>query len=234
LNILLIDTATNTEIVAASSGNIVSDQTRKVDVSHSATLLESIDRAVKGIGIELSDLNVIGVGIGPGSFTGIRIALTTARMFAQVFELPLIGIKTHLIYALSAVGNANPGENILIAFDAKKDRVFGALYKMNEKDLYPDEIIEPGDYQIGYLLDNIRNKKKSVLIGDGCEKYYNEIKSGLPGHILFKNFQPSGEIICKLTGDIYSQDPELYRDFNRIIPFYSRKSDAEIMKYNKK
>jgi tRNA threonylcarbamoyladenosine biosynthesis protein TsaB len=230
LNILIIDTATKIEIVAASAGNAFSDQTKLINESHSITLFESIDLALKEIKIELKDINVIGVGIGPGSFTGIRIAVTIARMFSQIFNLPLVGIKTHLMYAASVDDNATTGENILIAFDAKKSRVFGALYKKEKDDLNPMEMVQPGDYSIDYLLSRINPGEKTILIGDGCEKYYSDIESRIKERELLTKFRPSGKIICGLVEKIYLENPDNYNDLNKVLPFYSRRTDAEIMK----
>lgn len=217
------------EIVAASTDKAVSDQTKKINTSHSVTFFESIDLALKEVNIELKDINLIGVGIGPGSFTGIRIAVTTARMFAQLFEIPLVGVKTHLMYASSAVDAIKPGENILIAFDAKKARVFGALYTKGEE-LNPVELVKPGDYSIEYLLKNINSTRKTLLIGDGCEKYYTEIKSKISLHDPLFDYKPVGKNICDLVRNIYLTHPDNYRDLNNVVPFYSRKSDAEIIK----
>ncbi|MBN2402422.1 MAG: tRNA (adenosine(37)-N6)-threonylcarbamoyltransferase complex dimerization subunit type 1 TsaB [Spirochaetes bacterium] len=230
MNILAIDTATKIEIAAASSENVFSDQTKAVNVSHSIMLFNNIDLALKEAKIELNDINVIGVGIGPGSFTGIRIAVATARMFSQVFDLPLVGIKTHLMYAASVNEKANAGENILIAFDAKKSRVFGALYKKGEDDLKPVAIIEPGDYTIEYLVNSIIPEKKTILIGDGCGKYYTEIKSQVKEHELLPYFMPSGKTICRLIKKVYLENPDNYSDLNNVLPFYARRTDAEIMK----
>jgi tRNA threonylcarbamoyladenosine biosynthesis protein TsaB len=230
LNILVIDTATKIEIAAASSGSAFSDKINTVSVSHSITLFDSIDLALKEIQLQLKDINVIGVGIGPGSFTGIRIAVTTARMFSQIFNLPLIGIKTHLMYAASVCDKAKTGENILIAFDAKKGRVFGALYKKEKDYLNPSEIVEPGDYSIEYLLNFVNLKEKTILIGDGCEKYNTEIIPRIQDHELLSKFIPSGKTICGLVEKIYLENSGNYSDLNHVLPFYARRSDAEILK----
>ncbi len=228
MNILTIDTATAVEMVAASSGSKVSDETREVGVSHSITLFESMDNALNELGIAIKDIDLVGVGIGPGSFTGIRIAVTTARMLAQLLGAPLVGIKTHLFYAASV--KADIDDNILIAFDAKKGRVFGALYRRGPQELSPVEIVEPGDYYMDFLINQIDKENRTFIIGDGVEKYYDSIKSEISDHELLTGFKPSAKIACDMTGNIYKIDSGLYASINRVVPFYSRKSDAEIVK----
>jgi tRNA threonylcarbamoyladenosine biosynthesis protein TsaB len=232
LNILIIDTATAIEIVAAAARENIADRTKKVETSHSVTLFENIDLALKGISTDIKDINLIGTGIGPGSFTGIRIAVTTARMFAQIFGLPIVGMKTHLMYAYSAVEQAETDDYILIAFDAKKSRVFGALYK-KDKNGNPVELIQPGDYEIEFLINKI-NYNKTILIGDGCEKYYDQLKTGLSKYDLLPEYKPSGKIICGRVEKLYRENPDQYNDYNKVLPFYSRKTDAEIMKESRK
>ena len=228
MNILAIDTATRIEIATASSGSLFSDKTKFVSESHSVTLFDNIDRSLKEINLEIKDINVIGVGIGPGSFTGIRISVTTARMFAQIFNLPLVDVKTHLMYAVSAPDTVKPGGNILIAFDAKKGRVFGALYRKEEDELNPHEIVEPGDYSMEYLLTHADKKEKAVLIGDGCEKYIEAIENCVRERELLSDFTPSGQKICGLIEKMYLENPDKYLNYNNVLPFYARRSDAEV------
>ena len=226
MNILTIATATEVEIVAISTKHGISDKTNIVGLSHSITLFENIDKALGKLDITINDIDLIGVGIGPGSFTGIRIAVSTARMLAQLLNVPLVGIKTHLIYAASVKASVN--ENILIAFDAKKDRVFGALYRKTDNPLSPLEIIAPGDYSIDYLLENVNNNYRTLLIGNGTDKYYPIIKNKISDIRMMSQFKPSAGLVCALTDAIFMNDPNRYADINRTLPFYMRKSDAEI------
>ncbi len=228
MNILTIDTATDVELVSISSQKGVSNKTRAVASSHSKTLFANIDAALKELNLTIDDIGLIGVGIGPGSFTGIRIAVTTTRMLAQLIGIPLVGIKTHLLYAASV--KANVHEQILIAFDAKKDRVFGALYKKGDNMLLPDEIITPGDYEIDSLIGGVDREGITHLIGSGIEKYRDEFSKKIPNHRIISNFLPSGEIACRLTKEIYLRTPDQFNDYNQVVPYYARKSDAEIMR----
>ncbi len=231
MNILTIDTATQIEHVALVSGDRYSDKTRTVDVSHAATIFQSIKDAFSDIDIAFNELDLIGVGIGPGSFTGIRIAVSSARMLAQLLDVPLVGIKTHRIYAESV--QADVDENIIVAFDAKKGRVFGALYKKNNNEEI-EEIVEPGDHYIDYLIDNINNKKRTSIVGDGGKKYCEAIEKKILNYVQLDDFLPGAELSCLLTEKIFRQSPGDYTDISRTVPYYSRKSDAEIVKEMKR
>lgn len=226
MNILVFDTATEIELIAISVNKRISELSSAVKISHSKTLINNIDSILQDLNISLENINLLGVGIGPGSFTGIRIAVTTARMLAQLLGIPLIGIKTHLLYASSVEANNN--ENILVAFDAKKERVFGALYKKNNDTLSPLEVIPPGDYFINSLLQKIDTSHKTILIGNGVKMYYSLIKNKILNYKFFSEFIPSGKDICNLTELLYRKKPK--NNTNLIVPYYARKSDAEIIK----
>jgi tRNA A37 threonylcarbamoyladenosine modification protein TsaB len=137
-----------------------------------------------------------------------------------------VGIPTHLLYAVSV--DAGIGDNIMIAFDAKKGRVFGALYRKSGS-LLPIEIIPPGDYGIEHLMDGIDRSQKSHLIGNGTEKYKQALMP-LEGGVFRENFVPTGETMCRLVRESYLTDPSKYADYNQIVPCYARKSDAEVAK----
>lgn len=225
MNILVIDTASPLEIVAAASGGKTAEASAIAAGSHSVEILDAIGRCLNELGLSAGDLHCIGVGVGPGSFTGIRIAVTTARMLAQVLDIPLVGIPTHLLYAVSVTADA--GDNIMIAFDAKKGRVFGALYRKSDSDLAPREIVPPGDYPMDRLVSKIDRSRKTILIGNGIERYGTSLEP-VGNRIVLNNFIPSGNTICVLTEKMYLEDPDKWKDWNRVVPCYARKSDAEV------
>jgi tRNA threonylcarbamoyladenosine biosynthesis protein TsaB len=227
LNILVIDTASPLEIIAANAGESAVETSALINTSHSVTILDTIDRCLTKLGLAAGDLDVIGVGVGPGSFTGIRIAVSTARMLAQVLGKPLVGLQTQLIYAVCV--EAERGDNILVAFDAKKGRVFGALYRKSGQHLAPDEVVAPGDYPIQRLLERVDASRPTFLIGSGIEKYPDAV-SALTKRVILRDFAPSGKMICDLAFYAYGKNPGGYGDYNRVVPCYARKSDAETAK----
>lgn len=224
MNILVIDTASPLEIIAACNRTGQIETSAPFITSHAATLLGAIDRSLARLGLAPRDLDCLGVGVGPGSFTGIRIAVSTARMLAQVLAKPLVGVKTHLLFAVSI--DAKPGDNILVAFDAKKGRVFGALYRRGNDLLAPDEIVQPGDYGIHRLLEAADPGKATHLVGDGVVKYADAV-SELKRGVMLRDFVPSGGAICGLVRETYRKNPGAYGDYASVVPCYARKSDAE-------
>jgi len=227
LNTLVIDTATAVEIVGITAGTVAVDRSRPVDRSHSATIFTSIEAGMREAGIAPGDLELLGVGVGPGSFTGVRIAVATARMLAQALSLPLIGVPSPLIHA--AAIDAASGSNILIAFDAKKERVFGALYVV-AGDGSLDEIVAPGDYPIGTLIEGVDRAAPVHLAGDGIGPYWDRGLSSLANAHHHERFVPSGVRACELVRGIYARANGGPFPYERVVPHYARKSDAEILR----
>lgn len=222
MNLLVLDSASSLEIVAAGNGETAVGLCEPVTASHSATLLRSIDSCLASIGLAPRDLDGIAVGVGPGSFTGIRIAVSTARMLAQVLGKPLAGITTPRIFALSL--DARPEEGILVAFDAKKGRVFGALYRRGAGPLDLEELVPPGDYPIARLLDAAEGRAVTHLLGDGVEKYRREAEA-LEGGAFTTRLVPRWDRICSMARAMLSSGN--FRDYENVVPLYARKSDAE-------
>ncbi len=227
MNSLIIDTSTNLEYIAISKNNSYYGKSAYVERSHSAALFENLNLLLDKAGMSIKEINLIACAVGPGSFTGIRIAVSTARMFSQLLKAPMIGIKTHDLYASSTKGEK--GDNIIVAFDAKKGRVFGALYKITEDPITPEILLEPGDYEIGYILKLLDNSCRTLLIGDGITKYEEIVKENVLQPVILNGFSPDLDLSIKKIQTLHSSGSST-TDFTKITPFYARKSDAEILR----
>jgi len=233
LNILIIDTSTEIELLALSVDGKIFQFCENAGISHSVTMFQNLSSILTQASISINEIDLIGVGIGPGSFTGIRIAVSTARMFAQILNIPIVGLKSPEIYAAST--SAWGKKIVVAAFDAKKSKVFGGVYKFENS--ITSEIIEPGDFTMDELLDLIENPGNLICIGDGCGKYLGIIEESSKNkgfsYEYIENFIPDGKAAIELTLRKYRESPGEYIDFNKILPFYTRKSDAEIAKYSR-
>ena len=95
LNILVIDTSTDIELISLSVNDTIYQFCDNAGMSHSVTMFQNLSSILSQASIGINDIDLIGTGIGPGSFTGIRIAVSAARMFAQILKVPLVGLKSH-------------------------------------------------------------------------------------------------------------------------------------------
>jgi tRNA threonylcarbamoyl adenosine modification protein YeaZ len=226
LNILIFDTATVLETVILSTGTGVFSSYAKREAGHSSALFGAMQKLLSDAGIRISDIDAIAAGIGPGSFTGIRTAVSTARALAQVLAVPIVGIKTHDMYAASVP--AEEGARILVAFDAKKNRVFGALYAFNEG--APRALVPPGDYLPGELHQSAKScacsahpAAKLYAVGDGAV-HCAQFGEAFVNSLYIEDFRLDGRKISDMViKELEGKSPLSY---NSVLPFYARKPNA--------
>jgi tRNA threonylcarbamoyladenosine biosynthesis protein TsaB len=135
--ILAFDTATDVATSAlVDDGEVLGER-----VSRAVTLLEDVDALLRQAGARTRDLDALAVGIGPGSFTGVRIGLATARGLAFSLDLPVAGVST-----LAALAAGAPGATPVI--DARRREVF--VLRDEPQVMQPTEL-EPaaGDVLVG-------------------------------------------------------------------------------------
>jgi tRNA threonylcarbamoyladenosine biosynthesis protein TsaB len=123
------DTSGKTGSVAAlEDGRIVAEWTLNLDMAaHAERLLWSVDQILASAGWTLDDVTALAVGVGPGSFTGLRIGITTARTLAQVRKLPLVGVSSLAALARPAadsIARLGTGARVIAAAQACRGEVY--------------------------------------------------------------------------------------------------------------
>jgi tRNA threonylcarbamoyladenosine biosynthesis protein TsaB len=135
--ILAFDTATD----LATSALVADGEVLGERASRAVTLLEDVDALVRQAGARTRDIEAIAVGIGPGSFTGVRVGLATARGLALALDIPVAGVST-----LSALAAGAPGA--LPVIDARRREVF--VLQGEPRVLAPEELeVAPGTVCVG-------------------------------------------------------------------------------------
>ncbi|MCW2766791.1 MAG: peptidase glycoprotease [Nocardioides sp.] len=127
--LLAFDTATPLVTVALHDGSdAVVELTSERTMKHGEQLAPLIDRALAEAGIVRQDLTAIGVGVGPGPFTGLRVGLVTARTLGFVLEIPVYGVCSLDVIAIEAVDTGAVSEEFVVATDARRREVYLATY----------------------------------------------------------------------------------------------------------
>ena len=167
--ILSIDTATKIcSVSIAKAGQVLTVQEDTAGFNHASQLTTLIQKACEAAQIQLADLDAVAVSIGPGSYTGLRIGLSTVKGICFALNKPLIAIDT-LEALFSASKLATDFENALYApmIDARRMEVYTVFYNGN------DEVVQPNQ---SFIIDENSFSKqlsqydKIVLSGDGAEK----------------------------------------------------------------
>lgn len=201
--ILGIDTSTKicTCSIFDSENGVIAETSLSVKKNHSNIIMPIIDNLFKISDLTINDIDKIAVAIGPGSFTGVRIALGIAKGLAMALNKPLIAVNELDILEAIAGGSEN---EIIPLIDARKERVY---YK------YQNTYVD--DYLIN-LISSFDKNKKYVFVGDGATNYENILKDNLGDNAIILpmyNAFPRASVLCELAlnkeeANIYTLEPE--------------------------
>ena len=204
---------------------------------HSERLLVNIDHLFKESDYQIDDLEGLAVGLGPGSFTGLRIGLTTIKTFVQTLKIPVIGLSTLDILAYNKYQVKGW---IVPVIDARRERVYTSIYRGGNRDIKKQKIKKDEALSLEKLYENLNyicqeNPQKNntfYLIGDGIISYREQFKKmESDSHINIsygtesENI-PAGGIIADL-GQYYLEKGEEDKP-EKILPNYLKKPQAEI------
>ena len=127
--LLTFDTATPRVAVALHDGSdVVAELEAERAMKHGEQLAPLVDAVMRQVGVVRQDLTAIGVGVGPGPFTGLRVGLVTARTLAFVLEIPVYGVCTLDVLAVEAVETGAVDRDFVVATDARRKEVYLASY----------------------------------------------------------------------------------------------------------
>lgn len=145
--LLTLDSATPLVTVALHDGeDVVAELVADRPMKHGEQLAPLIEAAMQQVGIVRQDLTAIGVGVGPGPFTGLRVGLVTARTLGFVLEIPVYGVCSLDVLAVEAADTgALPAgtEEFLVATDARRKEVYLASYDGDGVRLTDPVVVKP-------------------------------------------------------------------------------------------
>lgn len=170
--ILSIETSTSICSVAIhEQGQLLALAEIKEPGAHAEKLLLLVDEVFEKAGLSFADLDAVAVSQGPGSYTGLRIGVSTAKGIAYALDIPLIGINT--LQAMAASQNVAHGDYVVAVLDARRKEVYTQTFGDSQQELSPIEavVLEEG------VFDSILEKGRVYFVGDGVEKVKEEVKS---------------------------------------------------------
>ena len=212
-------------------------------MSHLKHLTMHAEELMREYGISMSEVAAAASSIGPGSFTGIRIGVTTARTVAQALGVPCIAVPT-----LEAFRFRVDGPNIIVPIlNARRGQVYGAILSGEPSQ---EDILAPGPYMLTEVLDKLKEYLSSccynskctcdacsiVFCGDGIDAYeetLTEFKQEIENEsnacrIIFseegERYQ-NAEMVVRYALDKYTRGETV--NFDALLPDYMRKAEAE-------
>lgn len=210
--------------------NLIAEYTVNYKKTHSQTLLPMLDEIVRMTETQLKDVDAIAVAKGPGSFTGLRIGLATAKGLALALDKPIVGIPTLEGLAMNLCGTEHL---VCPLMDARRNQVYTGIYRFDGTELM---IVKD---QVAVAIDDIITAlnqigEKVIFLGNGVDVYRSCIEEKIaipyqfaPAHL---NKQSAGAV--GVRGLQYLQKG-MIEDADTFAPEYLRVSQAERERMNK-
>lgn len=209
---------------AIDDKKVLGEYSLNQEMTHSEKLVPMIKEMLDSLDLEISDIDLYGVAVGPGSFTGLRIGIATVKSFAHVFNKPVVGVSTleGLAYNLPYNGTIVP------MIDARRDRVYTGIYKWENGNV--TNIVEPTIMEIQSLLEKLNSEYNGNIMinGNGILFHKDKIIDALGDKVVFP---PTGLNGCRATSiaelALLKWKEGKVDDYYSLVPDYLRESQAQ-------
>jgi len=220
MKILTIDTSSEVCSVALLEDDKLIDKNELDNgKTHSETLMVLIDELLKRNNVDIKDINLFGCDVGPGSFTGIRIGVSTIKAMAEVLNVKIASVTSLEVLAR----NVQDRKIIASIIDARNDQVYLGIFDENYK--------KKEDYladDIHVAIEHLKKYENVTFVGNGAINFKELINENVKGAEFIENNKQSAEMLGYLTYKKYTEND--LEDADTILPIYLRKSQAERLK----
>lgn len=188
---------------------------------HAEILTPAIEFTLKQADIELDEISCIAVDVGPGLFTGMRVGLAAAKALAQALRIPMIGISSLDLLAFPC---RHTDRVVVPVIDARKGEVFWSMYRQVPGGV--QQVAPPTVGPVDDLVADLLARSQDVLcVGDGAERYRDEILDGYRCEISGPAHPPVGSLVQLAHARALREE---YLRPGEIEPIYLRAPDAQI------
>lgn len=215
MKILAFDTSgTATSVAIADENKVLVERTFDDSMNHSTTLMPTIDKLMREINLSPHELTRIAVAQGPGSYTGLRIAVTAAKTLAYALELELVGVSSLQTLTFNILSD---DAIVVPLMNARRGNVYAAAYH-GQNIVLVDQHVQLTDFLS--VIKTTINTDNLIFTGD-ASLFIDEIYKQFPASRLIKN-TPSAAGIARLATQL--QPVSNIHNFN---PVYLKKVEAE-------
>jgi len=213
--ILQIETSTiSCSVALAENGKTIAVKEATERNIHASSITPFIQEVMKDAGKEMSQLDAVAVSKGPGSYTGLRIGVSTAKGLCYALDIPLIAIGTLKVMASNT--SINPGNSHSLfcpMIDARRMEVYTAVYDsaLNEINPVSAKIIDQDSFA------ELLKEKQIVFFGDGAEKCMDTLGEN-PNASFITTFENSA---ADMSTEAFSRyTAQLFEDVAYFEPYY--------------
>lgn len=215
--ILGMDTCSaNAAVAVMNDKKLIGEFVISNDRTHSQVIMPLVDDMLKKCGLDISDIDVFAVSVGPGSFTGLRIGMATVKTFAQFCKKPIIGVSSlDSLYENCALFDGI----VCPIIDARHGEVYNALYKDGKR------ITDYRVVSVDRLIEQL-NGQKVCFCGDGVLTYGDKLAQCTDFTVATQNIsmQKASSLCIAAYKRAINND---FDDVYSLLPVYLRKSQAE-------
>ncbi len=224
MKILAIDTSSKIcSVSVLEDKNVLIENHNDDEKTHSQKLMPIIDETLKHANLTLDDIDLLACSQGPGSFTGIRIGISTVKAFADVKNIPIIGVTS-----LEALAYNVKSNNLVASIvDAKHDNVYFAMYEFDNGCKIIEEPISCTITTVVEILKNHSNKN-IILVGDGSAVHHELLNEELSNIKFASDEQNLQTSISVGLAALDKYNNSNYSPTFSVSPIYLKKSEAEI------
>lgn len=226
MKILAMDTSNWALAVSVmDEGAFIAEFNTNVPKNHSLRLMPAIELLLEQVEITPKQLAGIAVAHGPGSYTGVRIGLTTAKTMAWALKLPIIGVSSLQVIAQNRVDFQGL---IVPMFDARREQVFAGMYTYDAKQEMVVPHVADRLLLVQDLIEELQEQDAPCLfIGEAVKKYRDSIEQRLGSKAVFAQeheFPPSGNKLGYIAWKNWENRTD---DVHHMTPQYLQLAEAE-------
>ncbi|HEY9060083.1 MAG TPA: tRNA (adenosine(37)-N6)-threonylcarbamoyltransferase complex dimerization subunit type 1 TsaB [Pseudobacteroides sp.] len=230
MKVLAVDTSSTIAAVAIIENEVLlGEYFVNNKKTHSQKLMPMIKELTESLGLNPAEIDIFAASVGPGSFTGLRIGVTSIKAMAYALEKPVVSIPT-----LDALAYNYPASNAIICpiMDARNNQVYTAFYRFKDQPLRESEYMALPIASLMQIL--IETEENICFVGDGVERHRDYLLNELgqkcsfaPHNLILNRASSVAQLALARAIDGKVESPV------DMIPFYLRKSQAE-QEYDKR
>lgn len=225
--VLGMDTSSTVASVAISiDGKLAGEYSINSKNTHSQKLMTMVESLFDQLSVNIEEVDVFAISRGPGSFTGLRIGMTTAKSFAYALDKKIVGISS-----LEMMANSHRYFDGIVVpmMDARSERVFASAYIAQKGSL--ENILMEDAMELSELLDELDGYEQDMLfLGDGASVYADKITEALGDRAILAGMDLSTPRASSLCQMVTEKGHLEYGDVFSIAPEYLRESQAQQQK----
>ncbi len=227
MKLLAIETSTKRFSLTVSNGaKILKSRSLVLNKVLSSSIIPAIEKILKEAKMKLKDIDGFVVGLGPGSFTSLRVGLATIKGLAFATEKPIIGIPSLDAISAGFLKQTKDNDQICVLLDARRNLVYACLYENAAGTLK-----RKSEYLLTSLADLLgRIEKDTIFVGDGITLYQDEIKKfGHKVKFTFapaKYWHPEAKQLVVLAQERCQK--QKFDNLDKLVPLYLYPEDCQV------